>query len=473
MSLKIDFEVNLPASKSESNRALIIQALAEWQSGAKITLHNLSEANDTKVLQQILQSLSSLPADKEIDAQDAGTTFRFLTAFLAITGKHATLTGTPRMQERPIGVLVEALRTLGANIEYAGKDGFPPLRIAGFSQKAQQLAIQADVSSQYISALLLIAPVLPQGLSLQLVGKIASKPYIEMTLQQMKHFGIKAKTNWEQQTIDIAPQTYLAKTFTVESDWSAAGYWYSAMALLTRELCPNVTDLTRGRVLGKMNLLLKGLREDSLQGDKVLTTIMPYWSIKTDFVKNGAVLSNVSPTLPPHYKLDFSDCPDLAQTIIALISHYIPPAGPWQVRYPNPPVPWSAQYPAPTEVRLREAWRFVGLESLRIKETDRLQALQNELAKFGIDFTPFVNQPEMWFMRHMKKFTPSPTIAIDTYHDHRMAMSFAPIALHRELDILNPEVVVKSYPHFWDEWNRFREFIKAFLPTLHKKKNEL
>jgi 3-phosphoshikimate 1-carboxyvinyltransferase len=470
----IEYSINLPASKSESNRALIIQALATWQSGANITIHNLSEANDTLLLQKILEQLQSTqtPSSKEraevVDAQDAGTSFRFLTAYLAITGRNCTLTGTPRMQERPVGILVEALRDLGADITYTGKGGYPPLQIKGFTQKKQKIDIQADVSSQFISALLLVAPVLPQGLCLHLVGKISSKPYIEMTLQQMQHFGIKARIDWEAQTIEIAPQHYQTQSYTVESDWSAASYWYSAMALLTRKYCPSLVGLRKGQTKGKLELLLQGLRADSLQGDKILTDLMQYWGIKSKFVEEGVVIYHVSPILPPKYHLDFTHFPDLAQSIIPMIAHYEPPFGSWQVRYPEMVEKLSIAYPAPTKTKLIYAWRFTGLESLHIKETDRLKALQNELAKLGVTFEKTQDSPEAketWRIAKKKPPTLPTPIMIDTYHDHRMAMGFAPLELRYELDFINPKVVVKSYPDFWQEWEEFKTYLQTFKPV--------
>lgn len=462
-NIRTDLAINLPASKSESNRALIIQALAYQQSGAKITLHNLSEANDTLVLKNILATLS---ADKTaINAQDAGTAFRFLTAYLAITAPNVILTGTPRMQERPIGILVEALRTLGADLAYVGKEGFPPLRIGGFKQKTDSIDIQADTSSQFISALLMIAPLLPEGLRLRLVGKVASKPYIEMTLAQMAHFGISAKTDWKTQKIHISPQQYQEGSYTIESDWSAASYWYSALAMLTPEFCPNVVAMSKGRGVGKVHILLKGLRADSLQGDKILTELMPYWSVKSEFVEDGVIISNVSPTLPPHYELDFTDFPDLAQTIIPLISHYQTPRGPWQVRYPDH-TKWSLEFPMPTRFNMMRAWRFKGLESLRIKETDRITALQTELYKFGFELYEAgkANDGEpTWALRKLKNIDLPTPLQLQTYHDHRMAMGFAPLLIRHDFEILQPEVVQKSYPFFWDEWRKFYDFVKSYL----------
>lgn len=414
MGLQIDLTLDLPASKSESNRALIIKALAEWQSGAQIVLENLSEANDTKLLHALLQNAPN-EAECVFDAQDAGTTFRFLTAFLAVKGAGALLTGTPRMQERPIGILVEALRELGADIVYAGKVGFPPLRIADFKQKTPHIEIQADVSSQFISALLLIAPVLPEGLHLRLVGKVASKPYIEMTLAQMAHFGINAEVDWSAQSIRIAPQKYCPQIYAVESDWSAASYWYSAFALGRERV---------GRQ-GRGNVLLKGLHQNSLQGDKVITTLMRAWGVESVFVQEGVVLKYTTRALPAPTAIDFRDCPDLAQTILPMI------------------------------VGLKDNltwWRFTGLESLRLKETDRITALSVELRAFGAEL--YEESTGTWVLRAIQKALPAHH-ELRTYHDHRMAMGFAPLLQCFEFDIEKPEVVRKSYPNFWQEWQKF------------------
>lgn len=255
--------IKLPASKSEANRALIIAAL----SGQESQLHNLSEANDTQLLQRLLKS------DAEtIDAEDAGTVMRFLTAFYAITGQQKTLTGTERMCQRPIKVLVEALQELGASIEYLGEEGYPPLKIGKFSGSGKkQLKVRSDISSQYISALLMVAPLLPEGLELELEGKIGSRPYIEMTLSLMQHFGVSA--DFTENTITVKPQQYTSAAFTVESDWSAASYWYSLVAL-SKE-----ADIT-----------LLGLKEQSFQGDRAVVDIMYRLGVYTEFTGEGVRL---------------------------------------------------------------------------------------------------------------------------------------------------------------------------------------
>jgi 3-phosphoshikimate 1-carboxyvinyltransferase len=380
--------VQLPASKSEANRALIIAALA----GGESELENLSEANDTQLLQRLLNSDSDT-----INAEDAGTVMRFLTAYYAITGQQKTLTGTERMCQRPIKVLVEALQELGAGIEYLGEAGYPPLQISGFKGSGKKhLKVRSDISSQYISALIMVAPLLPEGLELELEGKISSRPYIEMTLALMKHFGVEA--SFEGNTITVPHQTYSPATFAVESDWSAASYWYSMVALAKE---------------GDVTLL--GLREASHQGDKAIVEIMRRLGVHTEYMPEGVRLTKKH--AEKRVAFDFSNCPDLAQTVVALC--------------------------AASGI----AVEMTGLESLRIKETDRIQALQIEVLGMGASLeerTPGV-------------FQMNPTLMINrelnfrTYEDHRMAMAFAPIALLQPLQIQEPDVVRKSYPRFWED----------------------
>ncbi|MBX0332817.1 3-phosphoshikimate 1-carboxyvinyltransferase [Pontibacter sp. HSC-14F20] len=380
--------VQLPASKSEANRALIISALA----GEKSELQNLSEANDTQLLQKLLKSDSDT-----IDAEDAGTVMRFLTAFYAITGQQKTLTGTERMCQRPIKVLVEALQELGAGIAYVGEEGYPPLQISGFKSSGKKhLKVRSDISSQYISALLMIAPLLPEGLELELEGKISSRPYIEMTLALMKHFGVE--DSFEDNTITVPHQVYQPAAFTVESDWSAASYWYSMVALAK-----------------EADIILLGLRETSYQGDKAIVDIMRRLGVHTEFKAEGVRLTKKH--AEKRVAFDFSNCPDLAQTVVALCA------------------------------ALGIAVEMTGLESLRIKETDRIQALQIEVLSMGASFderTPGI-------------FQMNPTLLVNrqlnfrTYQDHRMAMAFAPISLLQPIQIQEPEVVRKSYPRFWED----------------------
>ncbi|AKD02135.1 3-phosphoshikimate 1-carboxyvinyltransferase [Pontibacter korlensis] len=385
---KLTGSIKLPASKSEANRALIIAAL----SGQESQLHNLSEANDTQLLQRLLKS------DAEtIDAEDAGTVMRFLTAYYAITGQQKTLTGTDRMCQRPIKVLVEALRELGASIEYVREEGYPPLKISGFKGSGQKhLKVRSDISSQYISALLMIAPLLPEGLELELEGKIGSRPYIEMTLSLMKHFGVTA--DFTGNTITVKPQKYKAAEFTVESDWSAASYWYSMVALAN-----------------EADIMLLGLKEASFQGDRAVADIMYRLGVYTEFKADGVRL--LKKEHERHISLDFSDCPDLAQTVVALC------AG------------------------IGVTVDMTGLESLRIKETDRIQALQIEVLSMNSslqEVTPEVFRLEPGIL-HKKE------LSFRTYQDHRMAMAFAPLALLEPVEIQEPSVVRKSYPRYWED----------------------
>ncbi|MFB9864061.1 3-phosphoshikimate 1-carboxyvinyltransferase [Rufibacter immobilis] len=383
-------EVTLPASKSEANRALIIRAL----SGKDFPIHNLSDANDTQLLNRLL----SMPAGADVSAEDAGTVMRFLTAYYAATGQKLVLTGTPRMCQRPIGVLVDALRQLGAQIEYLGQEGYPPLQMNGFEfSGSNQLTVRSDISSQYISALLMIGPLLPQGLELTLDGKISSEPYIRMTLAQMAYFGVQA--TFEGQQISVPRQEYVPKEYTVESDWSAASYWYS------------ITSLAQ-----EADLFLPALRQDSLQGDSVLPQLMAPFGVKTEFTPAGVRLTK-QPVQEPLDRIDFYACPDLAQTVAALA------AG------------------------LGVEVEMTGLESLRIKETDRIAALQFELVKVGAELREIA--PDVFKVFLAKKPEDSPTI--HTYEDHRMAMAFAPLAIKQPLVIEEPKVVRKSYPRYWDE----------------------
>ena len=383
--------INLPASKSEANRALIIAALA----GPGSTIENLSEANDTQLLQRLLQSNADT-----IDAEDAGTVMRFLTAYYAITGQQKTLTGTERMCQRPIKVLVDALRELGATIDYLQQEGYPPLRIGGFIGSGKKhLKVRSDISSQYISALLMLAPLLPNGLELELEGKIGSRPYIEMTLSLMQHFGVSA--TFEENTITVPHQNYKPVAFAVEPDWSAASYWYSMVAL-AREA----------------DVLLPGLRENSFQGDRAIADIMSRLGVYTEFTSQGVRLTKKHCEKRVAY--DFTNCPDLAQTIVALCA------------------------------ALGVTLEMTGLESLRIKETDRIQALQIEVLGMGAsleEMTPGVFRMEPAILTRRE-------LTFRTYQDHRMAMAFAPVALLEPVTIQEPDVVRKSYPRFWEDLER-------------------
>lgn len=384
--------IDLPASKSIANRSLIIDALA----GGSSDIANLSEARDTQTMIRLLNSDSNT-----LDVLDAGTTMRFLTAFLSVTNHQKLLTGTPRMCERPIKILVEALKELGANIEYKDKEGYPPLVINGFEkQLKKQLTIRGDISSQYISALLMVAPVLNEGLELELTGQIGSRPYIEMTLSVMKSFGVSS--SWHGNVIKIAPQKYQKVAYEVEPDWSAASYWYSLVALSDSGA-----------------ITLKNLKDKSIQGDRKMADVMQSLGVKTEFHDNGATLTKTN-----HQKetsIDFIDCPDLAQTVTVIC--------------------------ALKGIKCH----MTGLESLRIKETDRIAALQKELSKVNASI---VEENNSWTLLPPQSLQLGDALEFDTYDDHRMAMALAPLATQTDILINDPQVVNKSYPRYWENYSQ-------------------
>ena len=387
-------EVELPASKSLSNRALAIGALSGIDPGL---VENLSDCDDTRVMRQWL---AEQPAVVDIGA--AGTAMRFSTALLAVTPGERVITGSERMQHRPIRILVDALRQLGASIRYEGAEGFPPLRIAGRPLGGGQLSLPGSVSSQFISALLMIGPTMAGGLTLTLTGDIVSRPYIDMTLGLMQAFGASAR--WEgDRVISVLPRPYQQRPWRVENDWSAASYWYEMMAL---------TDDAQAEIV------LPGLLEDSLQGDSRVRALFEPLGVRTAFEPRGVRLTKAQPTAGA-LEWDLVDCPDLAQTLVV------------------------------TACMRGLPFRFTGLQSLRIKETDRLAALRAEMAKLGFLLREENGQALAW------DGATSPTAADDiaciaTYDDHRMALSFAPCALQRRaIRIEDPHVVSKSYPQFW------------------------
>ncbi|POY35430.1 3-phosphoshikimate 1-carboxyvinyltransferase [Solitalea longa] len=391
-------EIILPGSKSESNRALIMQALCKQP----FEIKNLSVADDTVTLEHLLKT-NIASNNTEINVGPAGTAMRFLTAFLAVTPGEWLLTGTHRMLERPIKLLVDALRNLGADIEYAGNEGFPPLKIKGKDLNlTNKISIDGGVSSQYISALLMIAPTLPNGLDLTLDGVVASRPYIEMTLAMMAELGIEH--TWNDNNISIKPQAYKSNDLFIEPDWSGSSYWYSLTAL------SKVADIK-----------LTGLKGHSLQGDSVIANIMENFGVKTDFLKDGIRLTKVSDKVTADF-IDFEHCPDIAQTIAVIC------AG------------------------LNHNCTFTGLESLKIKETDRVAALQNELGKYGVTITQEGLNYHIDCSGSSINKTVQDTILINTYHDHRMAMAFAPLVLKvNSMEVEDPKVTGKSYPHFWED----------------------
>ncbi len=389
LSQPLNLEVPLTSSKSESNRALLINTL----SGNLSTLSNLSTARDTKTMKKLLES-----NDFELDVLDAGTVMRFMTAYLAIGNRERKITGTPRMCKRPIKILAEALNELGANVTYENEEGYPPLLFKPFeSQKAEALTVPGNISSQYISALLMIAPTLPNGLTIDLEGEIYSRPYIEMTLNLMSHFG--AKGTFEGSQIKVASQKYQANNYTIESDWSGASYWFSLVAL-----ADNAT------------VTLKGLRKQSNQGDSAIVEIMDGLGVKTEYIEDGVVLTKKEHT--DHLTIDFKSCPDLGQTVFACA--------------------------AAKGVSLE----MTGLESLRIKESDRTEAMATELAKIGGKLKE--TKPGTWILTPSTTLAEVDNVTFDTYDDHRMAMALAPLATLMEVTINEPEVVVKSYPEYWD-----------------------
>lgn len=392
-----DVKIALASSKSESNRALIINALTGFSSD----LQNLSSARDTQTMIRLLKS-----TEQTADVIDAGTTMRFLTAYFTATNQNKIMTGTPRMCERPIGILVDALRTLGADIDYLKNDGYPPLHIKGFSeQKSNEVTIRGDVSSQYISALLMIAPTLPQGLTINLTGDLGSIPYIKMTLEQMRAFGVNYEANWEEKFIKVQSNNYQSTTYKVESDWSGASYWYSIVALTEFE---------------ETQVELLGLKENSLQGDSDILKIMSHLGVKSTFTADGVLLTKI----PAETSLswDFTNCPDLAQTV------------------------------AVTCMAKNIEATFTGIESLKIKETDRVLALQNELKKFGGDLVE-IEKNTTYKIKKTAVHSPQSIVSVHTYDDHRMAMAFAPLAMLMDVVIEEPNVVVKSYPSFWEDIN--------------------
>lgn len=388
-SRKLNCTIPLTGSKSECNRALIMQALSD---GA-VRVENISEAADTVTLNNILKD----NYQNVVDIGPAGTAMRFLTAFYAVKDSEHILTGSARMKQRPIGVLVEALRTLGADIQYIEKEGFPPLKIKGpLKQKTHEISIKGNISSQYISALLLIAPRLELGLNLLIEGELTSKPYVQMTLSMMEQAGIRHA--WKDNIIHIGKQKYNQSVIQVEPDWSAASYWY-AMAALSEEA----------------HLFLPGLNGYSLQGDSVITEIMANFGISSQFKDGGVSLFKENKKLERKI-FDFKECPDLAQTVIVVCA------------------------------ALGHDATFTGLETLKIKETDRVYALQTELAKIGVKLI----EKNQTYELDCGDLNLNKKIRVSTYDDHRMAMAFAPLALLvPELEIEDHLVVEKSYPDFW------------------------
>ncbi|MEP6611767.1 MAG: 3-phosphoshikimate 1-carboxyvinyltransferase [Mucilaginibacter sp.] len=406
-SKTVNGTVQLTGSKSECNRALIIEAL----SNGKVKVENISDAVDAQTLAEVLslkaEAQSHEANDSGLETQDlrlvdigpAGTAMRFLTAYFTLQDEEVILTGSARMKQRPIGVLVDALRRLGAQIDYVENEGFPPIKLkGGLVQQSNKVSIKGNISSQYITALLLIAARLPLGLELHIEGDLTSRPYVEMTLAMLQTAGVQH--NWVDNVISIEKQEFKPTSIYIEPDWSAASYWY-AIAALSDEA----------------ELFLPGLTQYSLQGDSVITEIMANFGITSQFKDGGVYLQKeVKPVQRRIF--DMKECPDLAQTVIVVCA------------------------------ALGHEATFTGLETLKIKETDRIKALQNELAKIGVKL---VEKGQVYKLDCSEKQTPN-RIFVNTYDDHRMAMAFAPLALVvPEVEIEDADVVEKSYPAFWKD----------------------
>lgn len=395
----INCEISLPASKSISNRALVINALA----GNTEHPENLSKCDDTDVM---VAALRDMPY--EINIKAAGTAMRFTTAMLSVGNGEHVITGTERMKHRPITVLVDALRRLGADIEYVEEEGFPPLRIHGKQLDGGNLDIAGNVSSQYISALLMIGPMLKNGLTLHLTGDIISRPYIDLTICTMQEFG--ANVEWEDNaTVKVRPVPYKSVPFYIENDWSASSYWYEILTLLAD---------------ADSEVRLPGLMDGSRQGDSAIRYIFMMLGIKTQYaekcqLKPTTVSLKAQRIALPRFDFDFVNQPDLAQTVVV------------------------------TTALCGIPFRFTGLQTLRIKETDRIAALKVEMAKLGYVLDDSEEGVLAW---DGTRCEPMLNPVIDTYEDHRMAMAFAPASIKFPgLRINNPEVVSKSYPHYWDD----------------------
>ncbi|GAA3635383.1 3-phosphoshikimate 1-carboxyvinyltransferase [Flavivirga jejuensis] len=382
--------IQITGSKSESNRLLLLKALYP-----EISLDNVSNSDDSNLMTNALSSNTGL-----VDIYHAGTAMRFLTAYFSVQeGREVVLTGSKRMKERPIEVLVEALQELGADISYVENEGFPPIKIKGKKLIKNKVSLKANVSSQYISALLLIASKLENGLELTLVGDITSVPYIKMTLSLLDEIGVDATFNGHVITVKPKVNAQTPKTLTVESDWSSASYYFSIAAI--SEVGTEIR--------------LSSYKENSLQGDSVLVDIYKHFGVSAVFNDHGVILKKEFSNLEP-LTLDLKNAPDIAQTI------------------------------AVTCFALGISCDLTGLHTLKIKETDRLVALKNEIEKLGgqVDITD--KSLHLSTSTIINEFVP-----IETYHDHRMAMAFAPLALKTAIIIKDAEVVSKSYPTFWDD----------------------
>ena len=401
---RLKASVRLPFSKSISNRLLTMEAL----SGKTFPLKNISTADDTILLRQLLSS-----KEKTFDAQNAGTCFRFLTAYLSLKEGKRTLTGSYRMKQRPTGELVDALRQLGADIKYLEKEKFPPLLIHGKKLTGGTININASNSSQFVSSMLLVAPYVEGGVKIKLSGKVASRPYIEMTLKLMERFGINFFRN--ENVIEIHEQEYIPLEYSVEPDWSSAAFWY-AMAALSDEA----------------EIFLEGLSQESIQGDSIVAELMKDFGVETKFTMEGALITHGKKLSPKNFLFNFTNHPDLAPAFFVLC------------------------------FALGVNAKFTGLKNLSIKESNRMEALKRELEKCGAGISK-VSEDEYHLRPH--PLTPSPLgegehsralkvegYQFETYNDHRLAMSLAMLAIPLgKVEIKNPAVVSKSYPEFWND----------------------
>ena len=388
-------ELQITGSKSESNRSLLLQALYD-----NITIDNISNSDDAEVMEKGLKIEKGI-----VDIHHAGTAMRFLTSYFASQeGKEVTLTGSQRMTERPIKVLVEALRDLGASIAYEQNEGYPPIRITGKKITNNKVSLPANISSQYISSLLLIAPNLENGLELELVGKITSVPYIKMTLALLAEIGVES--SFEGNSIKVKPKASVNTTnLVVESDWSSASYFYSIVAL-----CDVGTQIT-----------LSAYKKNSLQGDSVLSKIYEHFGVETIFEENHITLRKIAESKSETLEIDLSNAPDIAQTI------------------------------AVTCFGLDIPCHLIGLHTLKIKETDRLEALHTELSKLGANISVTDKSLTLAISETKNK-----EVAIDTYNDHRMAMAFAPLGIKLPIIINDAGVVSKSFPDYWRDLKKLK-----------------
>lgn len=395
----------LDGSKSLSNRVLIIQELCEQD----FSIENLSTSDDTKTLQHILAS-----GDSELDTGHAGTTYRFMTALLTLRNGTQVLTGSDRMKERPIKPLVDALRDIGADIKYLEKEGYPPLQIGTMDMDNYRpsVTIRGDMSSQYISALLMIAPRLPRGLQITIEGELVSRPYLQMTISLMGYFGVHVQ--WiDDNHLQVDPQPYVSKDITVESDWSAASYYYGVAALSV-----------------EADIVLMGLFQESLQGDQEIVTIANKFGVQTTYIDGGVHLHRApDASVSKVFEQDFITCPDIAQTVAVMAGG------------------------------LGVDAIFSGLQTLKIKETDRIVALQNELRKVGVSFILMPSKfskssQKEYYMVGGKATTGEAVPIFESYKDHRMAMAFACLSILFPIQIVDPAVVHKSYPSFWEDFKK-------------------